>query len=80
MILWHFVEPRNHCSLHGSFETKKGEANSTKCPDCEKLPEKERSTQKVKRTEDPVRKTAPIYDFVTEFEKFINTKWRTSRA
>lgn len=76
MILWHFVEPRNHCSLHGSFETKKGEGKSTKCPDCEKLPEKERATQKVKRTEDPVRKTAPIYDFVTEFEKFINTKWR----
>jgi hypothetical protein len=41
---------------------------STKCPDCKKLPEKERATQKVKRTEDSMRKTALVYVFVTEFE------------
>jgi hypothetical protein len=45
IILWHFVEPRNDCSLHGSFETKKGEGRSTKCPDCEKLPEREGNTE-----------------------------------
>ena len=43
---------------------------------CMELPPKERSTKEPKRTEDPVRKSKPIYDFVTEFEKFINTKWR----
>ena len=75
MITWRFHESRYHCKLHGAF-LNKTKGKESVCPWCDGLPKKEQPTQKPKKTEDPVKKTKPIYEFITEFEEFINTKWR----
>jgi hypothetical protein len=75
MITWRFHESVYHCRIHNAFKNGTKGKESV-CPWCETLTKKEQPTQKPKKTEDPVKKTKPIYEFITEFEEFINTKWR----
>ena len=75
MITWCFHEARHTCKIHGSF-VNNDKKKAGLCPICETLQPHERPQEKPKKTEDPVKKTAPIHDFVTHFENFINSKWR----
>ena len=75
MMTFRFHETRFHCSTHGAFLNPDPDKQK-ECPICEQLPQKERPLTKPKKTEDPVKKTMPTHDFVTEFQTFINEKWR----
>jgi hypothetical protein len=78
MVTYNQHEIRHSCRIHGGFVNKKekGGLKVGDCPSCAALEEHQRPTENPTKTNDPVKKVAPIAIFNEEMEAFLQNTYR----